>query len=79
MKFAQRMSDRDADARDDDDVRVDAVGVAAVLRHRAPRRVRRVDAEADEREERLAEDHARQLEEDGDDQDAERVRQQVAA
>ena len=68
---------RDRDARDDDDVRVREVLGVAVLRERAPRRVRRVDAEAEEREERLAEHDAGQLEEDEDDHEAERVRQQM--
>ena len=79
MKFAQRTSV--AIAIDGTMISIGwrAVGVAALLRHRAPRGVGRADAEPDEREERLAEDHARQLEEDRDDQDAERVRQQVAA
>ena len=64
MKMAQRMSHAIATRGDDDDVRVRAVRAVAVLRHRAPGGVRRVDPEADEREERLAEDHAGQLEED---------------
>jgi hypothetical protein len=54
------------------------VDVTAVAGHRAPGRIGRADPEADEREERLAEDHCGQLEEDRDDEDAERVRQQMA-
>src|SRR5262245_37274370 len=64
---------RDQDAGDDDDVRVRAVGGAPVLGHGAERGVWGADAQADERQERLAEDHARKLEEHGDDQHAQRV------
>src|SRR6266536_1323462 len=64
----------DRQARHDDDVRVRLVGRVAVLRQRPPRGLRRVDAEAEEREESLAEHDARQLEEHEDDDHAERVR-----
>src|SRR5262245_30964340 len=67
----------DADGGDHDDVRVCLIGGVAVLRERAPGRLRRVDPEPQERQERLAEDHARQLEEDEDDDHAERVHQEV--
>src|ERR1051326_7858379 len=68
---------RDRETRDDDDVRVRAVGVAAVLRHRSTARVGGIDAEPEEGQEGRAEDDAGQLEEDRDHEDAERVRQQV--
>ena len=70
---------RDRHRGDDQRIDVRAVDGAAVVGHRTPRGVRRANTEADEREERLAEDHRGQLEEDGDDQHAERVREQVAA
>ena len=69
---------RDRDRGHRDDVRRRAVDGAAVVRHLTPRRVGRADPEADEREERLAEHHRGQLQEDGDDQHPERVRDEVA-
>ena len=61
----------------DDDVRVGLVRRVPVLRERAPRGLRRVDPEPEEGQERLAEHHARELEKDEDDDDPERVREQV--
>src|SRR5437588_5125100 len=63
----------DRQARDDDDVRVRLVGRVTVLGERSPGGLGRVDAEADERQEGLAEDDARKLEEDEDQDHAQRV------
>src|SRR5687768_13801807 len=70
---------RDRDRRHRDDVRCDAVHEPALLGHLPPRRVRRADAETDEGQNRLAQDHARQLEEDRDDQHTEGVGEHVTA
>src|SRR3954453_6085108 len=70
---------RDREARNQDHVRVRSVHLAPLLGHGPPGGVGRVDAEPDEREERLAQDHAGQLEEDRDDQHPKRVRNEVAS
>src|SRR6476659_4036611 len=68
---------RDAEAGHDDDVRVGLVRGVPVLRERAPRGLGRGDPEGEEGQERLAEHHAGELEKDEDDDDPERVREQV--
>src|SRR6185369_4537030 len=67
----------DREARDEEHLRMEPERLSTVLGDRPPGSGRRVDAEADEGEERLAEDDARELEEDRDHEDAERVRQNV--
>src|SRR2546430_1047292 len=67
----------DGEARDDDDVRVRLVGRVAVLGERGPGGLRRRDSETDERQKRLAEDDSGELQEDEDQDDAERIRQEM--
>src|SRR6266508_1403713 len=68
----------DREAGKDDQVWMGLIGGIAVLRERAPGSLRWIDAEPDERQEGLAEDHSRQLEEHEHDHDPERVRQPMA-
>src|SRR5438045_788224 len=67
----------DAEDRGDRQVRVAAEELLPLAHHAAPRGLRRPDADADEREERLTENRLRDRECHGDDQGRQAVRQEM--